>query len=384
MHWTIIGGGLQGTTIALKLKNEGLKNEALTIIDPYSSLCERFNIYTQRISMPYLRSPFVHHIHPKPFHLKQYARYHQYTSAYYCPYKRPQRDMFMHHVHDLIHQFKLNDCHIQGKVEAINKSRGKWCIKLSTGDKMITDCVVIANGYTQTPFIPEIFRNKANVKHIFADNYHASLDKDTQHVVGSGISAAHLTLKLLNEHNHQLVHLWMNKDIEIHNFDADPGWLGPKKLNYLASISSSDARMKLIEDERHSGSMPMELFLRLKKYVQSGRLVIHMSQIDDVTESYIIAAGKYFEYKHILLATGFYNQLLTQPLIKNLIQNEQAPLNQSGYPSLSNELEWLNQLFVAGGLADLELGPFARNIMGGKESAERISKAYKRLNKKIS
>ena len=27
---------------------------------------------------------------------------------------------------------------------------------------------------------------------------------------------------------------------------------------------------------------------------------------------------------------------------------------------------------------------FARNIMGGKESAERISKAYKRLNKKIS
>ena len=49
---------------------------------------------------------------------------------------------------------------------------------------------------------------------------------------------------------------------------------------------------------------------------------------------------------------------------------------------MSNELEWLNQLFVAGGLADLELGPFARNIMGGKESAERISKAYKRLNKK--
>lgn len=26
MHWTIIGGGLQGTIIALKLKNEGLKN----------------------------------------------------------------------------------------------------------------------------------------------------------------------------------------------------------------------------------------------------------------------------------------------------------------------------------------------------------------------
>ena len=177
--------------------------------------------------MPYLRSPFVHHIHPKPFisnNMLDIISILQLITARINVLK----DMFMHHVHDLIHQFKLNDCHIQGKVEAINKSRGKWCIKLSTGDKMITDCVVIANGYTQTPFIPEIFRNKANVKHIFADNYHASLDKDTQHVVGSGISAAHLTLKLLNEHNHQLVHLWMNKDIEIHDFDADPGWLGPK------------------------------------------------------------------------------------------------------------------------------------------------------------
>lgn len=58
MHWTIIGGGLQGTTIALKLKNEGLKNEALTIIDPYSSLCERFNIYTQRISIAILKITF--------------------------------------------------------------------------------------------------------------------------------------------------------------------------------------------------------------------------------------------------------------------------------------------------------------------------------------
>lgn len=100
-------------------------------------------------------------------------------------------------------------------------------------------------------------------------------------------------------------------------------------MNYLASISSSDARMKLIEDERHSGSMPMELFLRLKKYVQSGRLVIHTSQIDDVTESYIISAGKYFEYKHILLATGFYNQLLTQPLIKILFKtNKHHLINQ--------------------------------------------------------
>lgn len=39
-------------------------------------------------------------------------------------------------------------------------------------------------------------------------------------------------------------------------------------------------------------------------------------------------------------------------------------------------------IVCCGGLADLELGPFARNIMGGKEGAERISKALHRLNKR--
>ena len=35
---------------------------------------------------------------------------------------------------------------------------------------------------------------------------------------------------------------------------------------------------------------------------------------------------------------------------------------------------------MSGGLADLELGPFARNIMGGREAAQRITQAYKRLS----
>ena len=43
MHWTIIGGGLQGTTIAIQLRELGLSRDKLTIIDPYATLCEQFN-----------------------------------------------------------------------------------------------------------------------------------------------------------------------------------------------------------------------------------------------------------------------------------------------------------------------------------------------------
>ena len=63
MHWTIIGGGIQGTTVAIKLRNEGISSNQLTI-DPYPSLCEQFNEYTKRISMPFLRSPFASYTSP--------------------------------------------------------------------------------------------------------------------------------------------------------------------------------------------------------------------------------------------------------------------------------------------------------------------------------
>lgn len=83
MHWTIIGGGIQGTAIAQKLLSSGLTTDLLTIIDPHETFCQRFNSYTNRIEMPYLRSPIVHHVHPQPFHLKQFAKQHQYTNAFY-------------------------------------------------------------------------------------------------------------------------------------------------------------------------------------------------------------------------------------------------------------------------------------------------------------
>ena len=53
------------------------------------------------------------------------------------------------------------------------------------------------------------------------------------------------------------------------------------------------------------------------------------------------------------------------------------PLLSCGFPKITHELEWLPHLFVAGGLADLELGPFARNIMGGKEAVKEFIAYFK-------
>ena len=41
-------------------------------------------------------------------------------------------------------------------------------------------------------------------------------------------------------------------------------------------------------------------------------------------------------------------------------------------PLLSKNLEWYPQFYVSGPLAELEIGPIARNISGARHAAERI------------
>ncbi|NQD99236.1 FAD/NAD(P)-binding protein [Staphylococcus xylosus] len=379
--WTIIGGGLHAVTIAIKLRSLGLKASQLLIIDPNPNLCAQFDNFSQRIDMPYLRSPCVHHVHPDPFHLNQYAKKMHYTNAAYGQYKRPNRNMFMDHTHDLIHSYHLNSCHIQGYVSDIKLNKQQWHMQLNNQSWISSDHVIVAFGCNHEIYVPKLFQNQPGISHIFENeqNNYAG----TSHVVGSGISAAHLTLRLLKENSNNQIHLWMNKAINVHDFDADPGWLGPKNMKKFSAMQSSIDRLNTIKNERHKGSMPKELELRLKKYIKEGRLKVHINEITDIINHHICTDNYCIHYDHILLATGFKETIMQQPLIQQLITEYQAPVCSCGLPSITSTLEWLPNLYVSGGLADLELGPFARNIMGGREASLRIGEAFehKQYNK---
>ena len=66
--------------------------------------------------------------------------------------------------------------------------------------------------------------------------------------------------------------------------------------------------------------MPRELYLRLKKHIQSGRLVIHKDNILSVDQHQIHTEQASLPYDFILLATGFEPTLLKQPMIQSLIK----------------------------------------------------------------
>jgi len=382
MSWTIIGGGIHAVTIAIKLRVAGLPDDKPTIIDPHDSLCEQFDDFSCRIGMPFLRSPHVHHVHPDPFHLKQFAKTNQYTGATYGKYQRPQRDMFMDHTHKMLHEFDLNQRHIKDFAVNVDKEDGKWKVEMQNHNPVFSDKLVLAIGSNNIPHIPEMYQAHEDVHHIFED---IEIPYETSsHVVGSGITAAHLTLKLIEKSQSSKVHLWMNKSIEVYDFDADPGWLGPKNMTQYREIDSSKERLKVIAQERHKGSMPKELYLRLKKHMQEGDLEIHVNEIQTIQKHKIITEHDEYQYDHILLATGFKNNIMQMPVIKNFVENINAPLTETKHPSLTENLEWVPGVFVSGALADIELGPFARSFAGGRESASRIAKIFNGEEEKVS
>lgn len=145
--------------------------------------------------MPYLRSPIVHHVHPNPFHLKQYFKKMDYAGGIYGKYKRPKRDMFMDHTAEQVKYYRLTECHIKDTAVDIKKNRDKWCVVLESGEMIYTQNVIIASGCNHKPKVPEMYEHAQDVQHIFED---VNIQK---YVVGSRISAAHLALKLIYHDN---------------------------------------------------------------------------------------------------------------------------------------------------------------------------------------
>lgn len=64
-------------------------------------------------------------------------------------------------------------------------------------------------------------------------------------------------------------------------------------------------------------------------------------------------------------------------LLDELIENYNLRCADCGYPTVQSTLEWGHGIFVAGPLAELELGPASPNIIGARHGGKRIERALK-------
>ena len=230
-------------------------------------------------------------------------------------------------------------------------------------------------------------------------------------VVGGGITAAHKALELVHDAKATKIHLISRHPLKEQQFDTHQDWMMdlaaskrseegggegiPKRQRLFSQSACWKERRRIIGRERVAGTVTPAVnrgARGLKYAIQKGDIQWHQAEV--LKKCYIesdsqsdqspsqsrprmelsLSSGTTIEVDEILLATGFGKKLPGGTLLQNDLV-EKAGLEVSefcGFPIVDENLLWHSRIFVAGALAELELGPSARNIAGARLAAERI------------
>ena len=406
---TIIGGGIHGVSIALRLLREmPTAKRHLAILDRHPKPLTQWRCKTERQGMTFLRSPAVHHITPDALGIVEYAERHNRTSELAPPYAQPSTQLFWDFCKDTlssvgagfpcppgsqIHPIKHGIYH-QFEVAKLrwDKGAGKFPFRLISTDNQgfRSRCVILAVGTDDCAYVPPEFtqwQRQFPERVIHASEFSVSKEFETSPakivVVGGGLTAGTLA-KSLSEDGHDVA-LIARKPLKTEQFDFPPVWLGPKALAEFASKTNFQQRYEIIQQNRGEGSITPDIMealmdapniklypetcirniLTAKECPSAQRLQIETTR-DTITD-----------VSRVILATGYQFNLHRYGFLRELITQHQIPLIR-GLPRLDDDLQLhpIQNLFGTGTIAQLQIGPAAGNIAGA-------SLAYERLREKL-
>ena len=380
LDWLIIGGGIHGVHIANRLLVDAdIPAERLRIVDPSSRLLERWHDCTNTMGMSHLRSPSVHHLDTDPLSLQRFAgkRKKRVTGLFVAPFERPSLALFNAHCHQVTENLGLQNLHIRSRALSCSTNHGGVSARLDDGSRVETRNVVLAVGASDQPAWPDWApRNHAGVRHVFEPGFDGwPSTPETVLVVGGGISAGHVALRLVAE-GHQ-VHMTSRHALREHQFDSDPGWLGPKYTTLFDHEPDPDRRRAVITTARNRGSVPPDMARSLRRAIARKRIRWHeaeVSGLDDHQDRIEVGLGGevVLTVDRVLLATGFANRRPGGSMVDELIASASLPCARCGYPIVDHSLRWHPHVYVSGPLAELELGPVSRNIAGARRAGDRL------------
>ncbi len=383
LDWLIIGGGIHGVHIAARLLGDaGVDPDRLRIVDPGDRLLAQWRRATATTGMKHLRSPSVHNLDLNPMSLKSFARKHRRRDpdVFAPPYDRPALELFNDHCDQVAETFGLADLHIRDRATTCSVDCDGVHVRLSDGREIAARHLVLAIGASEQPLWPDWApRDDARVHHVFDPGFDGwPSSTETVVVVGGGISASQVALRLLDE-GHQ-VHLVSPHALREHQFDSDPGWLGPKYMDGFRRERDVDRRRALITEARHRGSVPPDVMRALRRAMAREELRWHEGEIVGLEErleglDLRLASGAVLEADRALLATGFVTRRPGGSLVDDLIASASLPCASCGYPIVDSTLRWHPRVFVSGPLAELELGPASRNIAGARRAGDKLVEA---------
>ena len=357
----------------------GVAPKRLRIVDPGDRLLERWRICAATVGMSRLRSPSVHHLDLNPRSLSYFAtrRRRRESKPFAGAYDRPSLALFNAHSDHVLKTFGLPDLHIQDRATAGSVDCDGVEIALSGGRKIEARNVVLAVGGGEQPEWPDwVSRNLRGVHHVFDPGFDGWPSKtETVAVIGGGISAAQTALRLKSE-GHR-VHMVSRHALREHRFDSAPGWLGPKYMVGFNHEKDLARRRAIITEARHRGSVPPGVRLALCGAAARNQIYWHVGDVEalDRQSDDLVLRLKTDEVLHVdrvLLATGFSALRPGGSVVETLIASASLPCASCGYPIVDTQLRWHPRIRVSGPLAELELGPVARNIAGARRAGDRL------------
>lgn len=409
---TIIGGGIHGVSIALRLLRE-MPTTALAVVDRHPLPLTAWRRKTERQGMKFLRSPAVHHITSDALGIVEYAERHNRTDELAPPYSQPSTQLFWEYCCDMLKEIAKHQNYYQFNVAKLrwDKGTGKYPFRLISTENVgfRSRCVILAIGADDCYYVPPEFvpwQRRWPERIVHAAQFSVSPDKREGQalalrpvgnsgeaatgpiaIVGGGLTAGTLA-RCLSERGHEVV-LIARRQLKTEQFDFPPIWLGPKALAEFASEPDFQQRYETVQQVRREGSITPDVAEALK---DAPRITIYTDTcIRNITEEpgqtlrlHLESSGGFQKREDtvvnvagVILATGYRFNLRRYPFLAELIAQHEVPL-VCGLPKLDANLQLspVANLFGTGSIAQLQLGPAAGNIAGA-------SLAYERLREKI-
>jgi cation diffusion facilitator CzcD-associated flavoprotein CzcO len=378
LDWLVVGGGIHGTHLSHVLVHAaGVPADRVRVLDREPEPLAAFWRCVAACGMTSLRSPGVHHLDLHPYSLLQFARNEgRRVAGFVPPYDRPKLPLFRAHCEYVIERYGLHALRAVADTHRIVARPWGFRVETSAGH-LDAKRVVLALGAGGQLALPRWADDAQTAWHIF----HADFARPPARagarvaIIGGGITAAQLALSLGRDGARPTV--VARHAIREHRFDSDPGWLGPLEMMRFAR-STPAMRRALIGKARHRGSLPPELRRSVGRAVRDGKLTWLHAEVTGVepsgAEIVLALDGErdVLTVDHLAFATGFDRGRPGGRLVAELVEALGLPCAACGYPLVDTSLAWCPGLYVSGALAELELGPTARNIAGARAAGERL------------
>lgn len=379
----VAGAGPHALTILQYLATVGVQPAEVMVVDPRPWLAAWRSRFTAH-DIPMLRSSRVHHPHPDPHALMEYARS-KGRSEFYDGIGRPSSGLFDDFCDHLLDAGGWRVRHVAAAVRHVWSTQDGCEVDLSTGTTLTCQHVIVAVNPVRADLPAWAVAHGLQRRRAcevagrvsLGHGDHVELSRDVTAgqrvlVVGGGLTAAQLALGAARRGAE--VTMAHRSVFRARDLDVEPTWLGRDlEAFHRASVGRRPA---LLAQARGGGSIPPRELGKLRRMLRRGGMRIfeqaRLTTIEQRGERWVVSlndegAGS---YDSVWLATGHRMDVAEAGFLTPVLRRAGS---RRGLATLGHDLRIPGtRVHVSGGLADLQIGPTCRTLIGARMAAERM------------